>query len=417
MVAGQVTRGARARAEASEPRFGPGLRVVAGVLALAATAGAVEVAWVWFATARRGPRNLVLPGVVEVQEVRLGSKVGGRVRAIHVLEGDVVAQDQPLVTFDMPEMEAQRLQWQAKLRSDLAALEKACNGPRREEIAAAAAQVAAAEARYTRIQQGFREEEIRQAKNDWLSAEADLRLAEENLGRYDRLHQRGSATQAELDSARADYDRARGRAAAAKARFDMMFKGNRPQDIAEAAALLDQARANLDLLKAGTRAEDIAALAAQAAQSRARLREVEANLAEAVVTAPGKAIVDIISVRKGDLVAPSQTVVRVLKADDLWVKVFIPETELGRVRRGQTVAVTIDSYPGERFPGRIVQIAAQSEFTPRNIQSADERRYQVFAAKVRVDDPRGVFKAGMAAEVTIPREGREFTAKMADRAQ
>ena len=93
--------------------------------------------------------------------------------------------------------------------------------------------------------------------------------------------------------------------------------------------------------------------------------------------------------------------VRILKADDLWVKVFIPETELGRVLLGQDVTVTVDSYPGRHFPGRVIQIATQSEFTPRNIQTVDERRHQVFAAKVRIDDPQGVFKSGMAAEATF----------------
>ena len=176
--------------------------------------------------------------------------------------------------------------------------------------------------------------------------------------------------------------------------------------MAEAAAQLDQARANLDLLKAGTRAEDIDALEAQVEQTRARLREVEANLAEAVVHAPGRALVDVVSVRKGDLVSPGQAVVRILRADDLWVKIFVPETDLGRVVVGQAAEVTVDSHPGVRFAGRVVQIAHESEFTPRNIQSIDERRHQVFSAKVRVDDPRGVFKSGMSAEVTIPIDGQ-----------
>src|SRR5262249_61645297 len=91
-----------------------------------------------------------------------------------------------------------------------------------------------------------------------------------------------------------------------------------------------------------------------------------------------------------------------LRTDDLWVKIFVPETDLGLVLLGQSAEVTVDSHPGERFPGRVVQIAHESEFTPRNIQSLDERRHQVFSAKVRVDEPRGVFKSGMAAEVTIP---------------
>jgi multidrug resistance efflux pump len=395
----------RAETDAGRPAEGRRLAWIAtGMIALAAAAiaGFVLVPRMWRSAAGDGPKALVLLGVVEVQKVRLGSKVGGRVREVHVLEGDHAEPGAPLVTLDVPELEAQQAQWRAKLRSDLAALEKARNGPRREEIAAAAAEVAAAEARHARMKQGFREEEIRHAKSDWLSAEADLKLAEENFGRYDALLRRNRTTRAQVDMSRADFDRARGRAAAARAHYDMVMRGNRPEDVAEAAALLDQARANLDLLKAGTRGEDIAALEAQVGQTRARLKEVEVNLAEAVVHAPGEAVVDVVSVHKGNLVSPGQAVVRILRADDLWVKVFIPETDLGRVLLGQAVEVTVDSHPGVRFPGHVVQIAHESEFTPRNIQSVDERRHQVFSAKVRVDNPLGVFKSGMAAEVTIP---------------
>ncbi len=410
MTVGEVmtkdqTRPAPESVEEPEPprRSRRPIAIAVGIVVLMALVGAGAVIGPPLWRSIMAPRSdrLAFPGVVEAQEIRLGSKVGGRVSEVHVREGDRIAPGSPLVTLEVPELEAQRAQWQAKGKADLAALEKARNGPRREEIAAAAAAVAAASARNDRIKKGFREEEIREARNDWLSAEADLKLAEENLGRYDALFRKNSTTKSQVDAAQADLDRARGRASAVRAHFDLVTRGNRPEEIAEAAALLDQARANLDLLKAGTRAEDIAAMEAQVEQTRARLREVDANLAEAVVRSPGRALVDVISVRKGDLVAPGQAVVRILSADDLWVKVFIPETELGRVVVGQPAEVTIDSHPGARFEGRVVQIAHESEFTPRNIQSLDERRHQVFAAKVRVTEPDGIFKSGMAAEVYL----------------
>jgi HlyD family secretion protein len=371
-----------------------------------ALTGVIVAAAIGFSltSARRSTELLLLPGVVEVQEIRLGSKVGGRVSRVLAVEGSLVEPSEPLVTFDAPELEAQRVQWLARLRSTEAELLKARNGPRREEKEAAQAAVAAAEARWKRMRVGFREEEMRQARSDWNSAEADLKLAEVELARTDRLFQRRSIAQADFDAARASYDRARGRAEAARAHLDLVTAGNRPEDIAEAAALLEQAKANLNLLLAGTRPEDIAEIEGRVAEMKGKIQEIEASLAEAVVRAPARAVVDVVSVRKGDIVGPNQTVVRVLRADDLWVKVFIPETELGRVRLNQAVEVTIDAYPGRRFRGTIVFIASQSEFTPRNIQSVDERRHQVFGAKVRVADPQGTFKSGMAAEVRIPLE-------------
>ena len=110
-------------------------------------------------------------------------------------------------------------------------------------------------------------------------------------------------------------------------------------------------------------------------------------------------------VRQGDVVAANQPVVRVLRTDDLWVKVYVPETKLARVRLRQPVEVTVDGYAGRSFAGQVRQIAADSEFTPRNVQSVDERRHQVFGVRIRVsqsDDPsERILKSGMAAEVVF----------------
>src|SRR5207237_9601556 len=134
----------------------------------------------------------------------------------------------------------------------------------------------------------------------------------------------------------------------------------------------------------------------------ARLGELRVNLTEKDVVAKEKAIIEVISVRVGDLVPPNQPVGRVLRAEDLWVKVYVPEPQLSLVRLQQAVDVRIDAYPDRTFKGTVIQVASISEFTPRNVQSIDERHYQVFAVKVRVDNPQGIFKAGLAAEVVLP---------------
>ena len=182
----------------------------------------------------------------------------------------------------------------------------------------------------------------------------------------------------------------------------MYKKGSREEDILEAEQEAKRAEAQYQLLRAGTRPEDIAAAEARVGEVRGKLRELEVNIAEAVVKAPERAVIEVMGVRKGDLVRPNQPIVTVLRAEDLWVRVYVPETEMGKIRLGQSVEVTIDSYPGKRFVGKVIQVSSRSEFTPRNVQSPDERRHQVFGVKVRVDNPQGVFKAGMAAEVILP---------------
>jgi HlyD family secretion protein len=375
--------------------------IVPAALVVAAVAAALGFFWPF----GNNKTTLRLPGVVETQEIRLGSKVGGRVAEIGAMEGDLVQPSQILVRFEAPELEAQLAQAKAKLAAAEAELDETVNGARPEEKEAAQAAVEVAKARWERLKAGWREEEKRQARSELDSAEAELNLAREEFQRVERLYRQGSATRAEWDTARATRDRAVGRAEAARARADMLTAGSRAEDIAEAVAEMRRLQAQYELVLAGSRVEDIAQAKARVVEAAARVRELEANLQEALVRAPEAVVVEVLGVRKGDIVAPNQPVVRVLRADDLWVRVYVPETELGKVRVGQEVRVTIDSYQKE-FPGTIIQINSISEFTPRNVQSADERRHQVFGVKVRVEQPadpsQRVFKSGMAAEVTVP---------------
>ncbi|MFO0918852.1 MAG: efflux RND transporter periplasmic adaptor subunit [Planctomycetaceae bacterium] len=293
--------------------------------------------------------NLELPGVVEIQEVRLGSKIGGRVDEVLVREGDVVEAGQLLVRFAVPEIEAQKVQQEGRL--------------------------AAMEATLNRVKNGWRPEEVRQAQSDLDSNEADAIKADVDFTRTEKLVQQGTLTQAELDLARANRDRTRGLVAAKRALLEMYEAGSRPEDVALAEANVQEARG--------------------------RLAEINNNLAEAKVIAPEKSLVEVVSVRKGDLVTPNTPVVRVLRDNDLWVRVYVPETKLGKVTLGQQVKLTMDACPDRIFTGTVFQIASEAEFTPRNVQSVEERRYQVFGVKVRVEDTEGLFKAGMAAQVTF----------------
>jgi multidrug resistance efflux pump len=248
---------------------------------------------------------------------------------------------------------------------------------------------------------GFREEEKRQIRNDLASARADLDLTREEFDRIRQLYPK-SVSRSDYDNARFAYSRARGRYESARAKNDMLEAGNREEDLREAAADWWASGNRYSLLLEGTREEDKREAAARLAESEAKLREIRVNLREARVTVPKKAVIEVLGVRKGDIVPPNQPILRVLYAEDLWVKVYVPETQLGKVRLNQQVDVTIDSFPDRRFKGTIMQIASISEFTPRNIQSADERRHQVFGIKVRVDNAKGIFKSGMAAEVWVP---------------
>jgi multidrug resistance efflux pump len=347
-------------------------------------------------------RALRLPGVVEIQEVRLGPRVAGRVAEVLVAEGVHVKAKDVLVRLDVPDLQAQYDQALARQREAEAQLDKARNGSRQQEIDAAEAAALAAKARWERMQNGYREEERRQAENEFKAARVDLNLARDEYDRAQRLIEGGAAGRAEFDTARAAFDRAQRRFEVARARHEWMQRGPRPEEKREAEADYRQAEANYRLVAAGPRSEDRAAAEARAAEAAARVRELDVALKEAEVRAPEPAVVEVVAVRPGDLVPANQPIIRVLRTNDLWVKVYVPETDLARIRLHQRVRLTVDGYPGRCFDGEVTHIASESEFTPRNVQSVDERRHQVFGVRVRVADPQGVFKSGMAAEVLVP---------------
>jgi multidrug resistance efflux pump len=364
---------------------------------LAALAGALG----FYCLFGHGPETLEIPGTVEIQEIRLGSRTGGRVVRLAVTEGQWIEPGQILVYLEAPELGAQRGHWLARLAAAEAELAKAQYGPREEEKEAARAAAASARARLQRLQAGYRPEEITQARGEAESADAQFEQATKELARERRLGPSASS-RSQNDAALATFKRARGQAKAARARLAMLQEGTRPEEVAEAEAELKRAEANCRLLEVGTRLEDLAQAEARVQELRAKVREVDVQLNELTIRAPERVLVEVLGVRPGDMLSPNQPAVRVLRGGDLWVRGYVSEVDLGKVRLNQAVEIMVDSHPGKRFSGQVVQVATVSEFTPRNVQSVDERRHQVFGVKVQVSDPEGIFKSGMAAKIVLP---------------
>lgn len=375
--------------------------IIAGVILLLVLAGGLAAFWPF------GNGNVLrLPGVVEIQEVRLGSKVGGRVEAIFVNEGDVIdKRSQPLVVFEAPELKNQWKQMKARLDGAKAEWQRAENGPREEERKTAHAAMEAAKARWDRTEFGWRKEEKEQAESELRTAEADFEQALKEFNRIAPLWLDKAVSKTEYEAALASRDRARGRKEAARWRDEMMKAGSRKEDKIETKQEYERAKYQYELLRQGTRQEDKDMAKAKVDELQAMLEAIEINLKETSIYVPpnlGKAKIEVIAFRPGDLVQPNQSVIRVLRVEDMWVKVYVPETELGKIKPGHRVNVTIDSYPGKNFKGTVIQHASIAEFTPRNVQSVDERRHQVFGIKIHIEDPQGSFHAGMAAEVVFP---------------
>jgi multidrug resistance efflux pump len=184
-------------------------------------------------------------------------------------------------------------------------------------------------------------------------------------------------------------------------RYGIVAKG-----LAEDAATKAKTAADdLRILQKGTRKEDIDAARAEVEAQQRKLETLMKQRAETNVVSTVNGVVQSFGLRTGDLVAPNQTVAEILESSQLWVRVYVPETELGLIAVGQPVRVHIDTYPNETFSGHIASVSSQGEYTPRNVQTRAQRAEQVFGVKVLVD-PNPKLKAGMAASVDLGVKGR-----------
>jgi HlyD family secretion protein len=345
----------------------------------------------------------VFSGTIETREIRVGSKTGGRVVAVLVEEGQVVKPGDPLVRFDIAELEAQRAQAEARIAQQQARLERLERGARPEEKAQAHAAAETARANLEAVRNWPRPEEIEQARAALAAAEAEVNSAEAAYQRISRLRETGDLSKQEFDAAKFRLENVRARREAEKKRLELLLNGSRREDVRAAEERYRQAQEAERLVLAGPRREEIADARAQLAEAQARLEQLKVSLAEGQVLAPAHAIVEVLSVRPGDLLTPNQTVARLLESDQIFVRIYVPEPQLGHVKVGQRAKLKVDSFT-EQFDGIVEQINTQGEFTPRNVQSRDERNHQVFGVKVRINNREGKLKAGMAADVTLEKE-------------
>lgn len=370
--------------------------IVVAVVLLAGAAVAITL----LALNRRGASQ-EYSGTVETREIQAGSKIGGRVTEVAVEEGEEVKAGTLLVRFESNDLTAQRVQAQAEVNQQRANVEKQERGNRPEEIQQAEANADALRAALEAARNGPRPQDIAQARADYEAAEADEVNAQADFERMQKLAGTDTISRMEFDSYRGKRDSAAKKAESARERFAELQAGTRHEDLQAAAAHYQQAQAAATLSRKGSRSEDIAAARDALAAAQAHLVDIDVSLAEAELTAPADGIVETVGVRPGDLVPAGRIVITMLEPTQLWVKVYVPETDLSRVKLGQAARVTVDGMPGHTFTGHVRQIASEAEFLPRNVQTPDDREHQVFGVKVYVDNANGTLKSGMSASVKL----------------
>ena len=373
------------------------LKLVAGIAILVLVAAVLF----WLHPWNRGPAPLVYSGTVETREIQVGSKVGGRVTSVNVEEGQNVAAGTTLVQFDVDDLKAERAQAQAQVQQSQADLDRLQHGYRPEEKAQTTAAAAAEGAVLEAAKNGPRPQELAQAQADYAAAQADAVDAEATFKRMEMLVRGDTISRLQFDDARAKRDGTAQREESLRQRLALLQAGTRAEDLRAAEERYRQAQAAAALMQKGYRKEDVDAARAVLAAAVAHRDELDVRLKEANLQAPANGVVEVVSIRPGDLVPPGKIVLSMLESSQLWVKIYIPETEVGAVKLNQSASVEVDSYPGRKFSGSAQEIASQAEFLPRNVQTRDDREHQVFAVKVRIDNADGVVKSGMSATVQL----------------
>ena len=293
-------------------------------------------------------------GNIEVTDVDVSFRTAGRVLERLVSEGMTVSEGQVVARLDSADLEREAMRKEAELKAAEAALRDLEAGSRPQEIAAARATVARAQAEADRLARDF----------------------ERSSALYSR----------EVISAR-EYEAA-----------------NAASDVA--GARLREAREALLLVEEGPRKEQVAQARAQVDQAREALKLAKVRLGYGTITAPLSGLVLSENVEAGDYVAPGTPVVTVGDLANVWLRAYIEETDLGRVKVGQPVEVTTDTYPGKKYAGRVSFIASQAEFTPKNVQTRKERVRLVYRIKVDIPNPERELKPGMPADAVIRTEDK-----------
>ncbi|MBI3810611.1 MAG: efflux RND transporter periplasmic adaptor subunit [Nitrospirae bacterium] len=307
------------------------------------------VASVRYYNHRANGGRITASGTIEATEVAIESKVTGRIERLLADEGDRVSGGQLLVQIETREIEAQ--------------------------VRGAEAQVEAARANLANLEAGSREQEIKKGEAALEEANANLEKTRTDRDRLDRLHNDKVVSDQEWERARTSYD-----VAVAKQR---------------------EGREHLDLLKAGTRRQVIEAARGEFRRAQAALDLALAQLDNTRLTAPLASTVLLRNREPGELAMSGTPILTLGDLDHLWVSIYLKETDLGRIKLGGEARITVDSFPGKNYLGKVTHISNKAEFTPKTIQTKEERVKLVFEVKVAIENQNGELKPGLPADVEL----------------
>jgi HlyD family secretion protein len=392
----------------------PGKRfIVISLLVLLLIVLAV-VRWGGWGNAER--QVIRVSGNIELTEVDIAFKSAGKLVKLAVEEGDMVQKGSLVAVLDQAETSQRRDGAVAAVqsaKSRLAQLGTAIAFQHEQvegQEARSRAEVQQAEALLQELLRGSRKQEIEAARAALARSETEYTRAERDWERAQTLYKDEDISTAQYDDFRARFESANAQRTQAKQQLDLIEEGPRKEDIEAGRAQLERARANLKLAEAARlelkrMQQEQVSREADIEQAKAQLGVNETQLRDTEVLAPMDGVVLVKSAEPGEVLAAGTTVVTLGNFAKPWLRAYINETDLGRVRLGTEVKVTTDSFPGKIYKGRIAFIASEAEFTPKQIQTQEERVKLVYRTKIEIENPNGELKSNMPADAEIPLAG------------
>ena len=359
--------------------------------------------------------TLKFSGNIEVTEAQMSFRIPGRLIERPVEEGDTVRAGQLLARLDTSDQAIGVAQAEANVAYAKAVLAELLAGSRAEDIDRAASLVSQFRQSLTELQNGTRSEEIESGRADLARAKAaeqsaivQMNQARADYERYSNLYKENSVSKTIFETFQNSYKTAENmvkeagaRTRAATEQLGLLKAGPRKEQIARAEAALKQAEAEYALIKAGPRKENIDQARAKVQAAEESLNHARQQLSYTELVTPTDGVVLSTAAEIGEYLNPAAPVATLGRLDKPWLRAYINEKDLGRIKLNQEVKVTTDSFPGKAYPGRISYISSQAEFTPKTVQTFEERVKLMFRIKVELANPDNELKPGMPADGII----------------
>ena len=311
------------------------------ILALGVAAGCLH-----WRNRQNNDGNVFVSGNIEAIEVDLSFRIAGQIKSLPIMEGDRVSKDQIVAELDTDTLEALR--------------------------GGARAEIASAQAVLDELEEGTRKETIEQVRAQFKAAESRLKNATDEHERYLALFKEGAISASAYDT--------------------------KETTLRVASEEYNNARQRLAEMETGPREQQIRASRARLERAKWELNKIELDIEHSILKTPASGAVLVKANELGEVVLPGATVATVAAIDEVWLKGYIGERDLGAVKLGQKAEITTDSYPGKIYPGIVTFISSRAEFTPKNVQTREERVKQVYRVKITIQNLHQELKIGMPAE-------------------